>query len=73
VNLGVEEVDGSIPAGPLLRTYYEYPFDADVLETVFVGRAQAEINEQVTARLLNERGFNVTKVRRGKVELRILS
>ena len=73
VNLGVTQVDGSIPAGPLVRTYYEFPFATDVLETVFVGRAQAEINEQVTTRLLSDCGFDKTKVERGKVELRVLS
>lgn len=73
VNIGVEAVAGSIPAGPLVRTYYETPFDPDVLETVFVGRAQAQINQEVAARLLNERGFSKTNVKRGKVELRILA
>ncbi len=74
VNLGlVDKIDGSVPAGPLLRTFYEFPFDAEVLETVCVGRAQAEINRQVAARLLNERGFDKTKLERGKVELRALS
>jgi hypothetical protein len=73
VNLGVTAVDGSIPTGPLLRTYYEFPFVPAALQTVFIGRAQADINRPVAEKLLNERGFDKTRIKRGKVELRVLS
>jgi hypothetical protein len=74
VNLGLlDKFDGSIAAGSILRTYYEFPFDPDVLETVFVGRSQAKVNMEVAEKLLEELGFTKTSVKVGKVELRPLS
>ena len=67
VNLGIpSKRDGEMNG----RTYYEYLFDPDDLETVVIGPAQDPAYALEVERLLRQHGFAKTNVEVAKIELK---
>ena len=58
--------------GPLLRTFFDVPFDREDLASITIGPVYADLNVPVVKRLLQHHGFTKTKVEIGTVALRTL-
>ncbi len=56
--------------GPVLRSFYELPFDPKTLKAIVVGPQHADVNRPVVEALLNQYDYENVEVRVGSVSLR---
>lgn len=64
---------GADATGPIVRTYFEFPFKPHALKAVVVGMVHADLNRAAIHDLLEAGGYSDTAVRTGTIALRTIA